>query len=167
MKRVCAWCQAQTGEVPTSGDDPWAVTHGICPACEEKFFGEAARSVRSVTLAELLEQLDEPVFVMEDDVAVGANRAARGLFDKELPEILARRSGEIFECVHAQDPAGCGNTVHCSGCTVRRAVQETLASGLPLLRRIVSPAGRDDLRLRVTTERRGQAVLLRVERLDD
>lgn len=166
MKRVCAWCKAETGSVPTKDDEPWAVTHGICPACEEKFFGKAAHSVRAMSLSELLERLDAPVFVIEDDVAVGANRAARVLVDKELPQILERRGGEIFECVHAQDSAGCGNTVHCSGCTVRRAVTETLDTGHSVVGRVVAPAGRPDARFRVTTEKRGQAVLLRIEPVD-
>jgi hypothetical protein len=163
LRRVCAWCKAETGTVPTSSDDPYAVTHGICPACEERFFVPAARSARAVAIEELLERLEAPVFVIEDDVAVGANRAARAIVGKELPQILDHRGGEVFECVHAYEPGGCGSTEHCGGCTIRRAVLETHDTGRPVIRRIAAPAGRPEARFYVTTEKRGGAVLLRID----
>lgn len=33
MKRVCAWCQADLGEVP-GGE---GVSHGVCRACAERW----------------------------------------------------------------------------------------------------------------------------------
>jgi DNA-directed RNA polymerase subunit RPC12/RpoP len=35
MKRVCAWCGKELGEVP-GGENTQEISHGICEACEKK-----------------------------------------------------------------------------------------------------------------------------------
>ena len=38
MRKVCAWCQADMGEIEGKGET--GTTHGICPACQVKYFPE-------------------------------------------------------------------------------------------------------------------------------
>ena len=36
---ICAWCKADMGESPATAKD----SHGICPACEQKYFPKEAK----------------------------------------------------------------------------------------------------------------------------
>ncbi|MBA7709485.1 hypothetical protein ES703_118403 [subsurface metagenome] len=38
MRKVCAWCQADMGEIEGKGET--GTTHGICQACQLKYFPE-------------------------------------------------------------------------------------------------------------------------------
>ena len=42
---------------------------------------------------------------------------------------LQRFNGEVFDCWNADQPGGCGCTVKCSACMVRRTVLDTYDSG--------------------------------------
>ena len=78
------------------------------------------------------------------------------------------RAGDVFECANARLPGGCGRTIHCSGCTLRRTVTDTFTTGrshvrVPayLRRRRDEDAGA--VSLLITTEKVGGVVLLRVD----
>lgn len=43
MLRVCAWCETVLGERVCEPAQAGTVTHGICPACAEKFLKEASK----------------------------------------------------------------------------------------------------------------------------
>jgi PAS domain-containing protein len=123
-------------------------------------------------LERYLEGLPVPILLLDDDASVlFANGRAREILGKELPETRRRRIGEVFECVWALSPRGCGRTEHCSGCAIRRSVTETHRTGLPLsgvrarLCR-TSPEGEERTWLRISTSLAGDVVLLRVEGLD-
>ncbi len=63
--------------------------------------------------------------------------------------------GEFLECVHARMPERCGHTVHCGACTVRNAVEHTLATGEALEQRpawIQQDARRLDLLISTSLE---------------
>ena len=77
--------------------------------------------------------------------------------------------GEALACVHSRLPEGCGKTVHCRECAVRRTVGEVARTGRPKERvpaYLDTPEGRTDLRLsakpakagivQVTIEERGE-----------
>jgi hypothetical protein len=73
-----------------------------------------------------------------------------------------------MECANARLPGGCGKTIHCVGCAIRRAVTHTFLTGKSHLR---EPAWLDRekdgkvtrLALLVSTEKRESCVLLRID----
>ena len=88
---------------------------------------------------------------------------------KTGPQVLNRLGGEVISCIYSELPGGCGQTVHCVGCTIRGAVNETRASGqpkrnVPAFAYVRTPDGQIvKLLLRVTTEPVGGIVLLRMD----
>jgi hypothetical protein len=164
MKKVCAWCGRPLGdEHDPDGAGRW-ITHGICSDCRDKMLNTLA-----ISLSEFLDMLPEPVLLVDERARVlGANEAAR----RTVPDSTAvgpdQLLGEVFECVHAQSPGGCGRTIHCSGCAIRRAVTDTYRTGESSLRvpatLTLGPEGEPSpVRLLVTTEKVGDRVLLRVD----
>ena len=123
MKKICAWCGTwliKDGEEDVRRTDT-VVSHGICRNCLTNVQFQAG-----VKLQELLDALEAPVVAVDSDVVLKVvNDKARVLFGKTPEAIIGHRGGEVFECAHARLPGGCGRTMHCSGCTVRRTVTDT------------------------------------------
>ena len=76
--------------------------------------------------------------------------------------------GDVIECVNAQTPEGCGRTIHCSGCTIRRMVTATHQDGRPRQSveadQLVMRAGSVvPVRYSISTQKVGNAVLLIIE----
>jgi PAS domain-containing protein len=167
MKSVCAWCGDELGKAEREDAGAGPVTHGICAACRRSFFG---RSLGELDL--FLDTLDLPVLVVDGDAAVSyANRAARKALGKDLPAVRGFRNGDVFECVNARLPGGCGQTDRCRGCLIRRAVEETWVTGegregLPTLITRLKRGRKETMRAVISTERLGNAVLLRIDALD-
>jgi PAS domain-containing protein len=164
VNRVCAWCHK---ELPALPDDSDLTSHGICETCADTLISNNA-----VPLEQYLDKLPEPVLVVDSDVTVSfLNRAAQALTGKAPESALHRRGGEVFECVYAQHPEGCGRTIHCSGCAIRHAIATTHQTGEP---NVVIPAtlkkgDPDDPRsatLTITTVKRGDLVILRLDKVE-
>ena len=89
-------------------------------------------------LRTVLDAMPSAVFVVDRDVRIiDTNRAARALIratrhtDRE-----PLRAGEALHCLHAFDhSAGCGRSVDCGDCVIRRAVQDAFAGRHSLRRR--------------------------------
>jgi hypothetical protein len=120
-------------------------------------------------LLDFLDSLDVPVVVTDGDVVVKqANKPLLKLFGKELSQVTGYRGGDVFECEYAHLPEGCGRTVHCSGCAIRRSVEETFTTGKSL-RNVQAYLNRDmvtqfqQLGLVISTEKAWGAVLLRID----
>lgn len=62
MKRICAWCQKDMGEIEPFEDK--SITHGICPECKEQFF--AGCPVKKFTQKDAEEAADG-LGIMADD----------------------------------------------------------------------------------------------------
>lgn len=161
MTRICAWCK-QPLAPSESGHSPQSpITHGICLQCSEKLTGETKHQ-----LPEFLDTFSEPILLVGPDGAIGAaNKSAQEMLGKPLANITGYPGGEVFECVNASLPEGCGNTIHCLGCTVRNAVMHTLETGQ---KNEHVPATLDthkgSISFRISTERMRGVVLLRVEK---
>jgi len=141
-----------------------AITHGLCEACAQHIFAQMGISMR-----EYLDGFDEPVVVVDADGLVQtANAAARRLLGKSLPDIEGCKGGDVFECRYASLPEGCGRTIHCSGCTIRRTVMDTFESGgfhlrVPAYLNPKSPDDSHGFRYLISTKKMGHFVLLRVD----
>ncbi len=164
MERICAWCGTGLGEPTGSVEGAFPVSHGICDACVRDVESELPQP-----LSEFLEALETPVLLVDQDRTVGASNARARALENGRPWI-GRRLGPVFECAHSTDPDGCGLALHCSGCTIRKAVQETWDTGQPrhripatLVRK--PDAAPDDVVMLISTRRIGDRVLLRIDAL--
>ena len=166
MERMCAWCQKSMGTTPAESPAEKVITHGICRECADKVYAE-----RGLDLTSFLDRLDAPVIVVDESGSVQtANKQARMFFGKEFSDIAGYQGGDVFKCAYASLPEGCGNTIHCSGCTIRRAVMETHATGKPIHRTpafLMQPDSDDrrKMNLFISTRKVGRVVLLKIDEL--
>lgn len=86
----------------------------------------------------ILDAIPSPVFVVEEDVRiVDYNAAAAKMLTGDRSVVISRRAGEVLHCLHAEDvEEGCGRGPVCSGCVIRKSVNESL-SGQKLTRQKV------------------------------
>lgn len=165
MKLICAWCRQDIGSVEGSKLSDGEISHGICESCHDNIMFQ-----QGVPLQEYLDSLPLPVLVVNDDVVVqAANRKACELLGKGPLEIVQLLGGNVFECAYARLPEGCGKTIHCSGCAIRRTVSRTYETGEP--QRMVPATLRrgfeghvSTIALSITTMMVGDFVMLRVEK---
>ncbi len=164
MIRICAWCQVDLSPNDPQQDSPGPISHGICVDCARKLLANAGTNA-----FDFLETLGEPVFLVDDDARILAgNRRAQAVAGKDLSRIEDQLFGDIVECANARQPGGCGTTVKCRACTIRQAVTETAANGtsverLPADQDIRTAAGVETVRFYISTERVGEAVLVRID----
>jgi len=162
-RRCCVWC----GRGVAHGEGAaFARGPAICDACAQTLL-----NAERLSLADFIEGLPQPVMVVSQDVIVeAANEKARAFTGKGLASVAGRRGGEVLECSFAGEPGGCGRTIHCSGCALRRAVEHTHATGEPLAdvltyHHIVRQDGIHSTWLRIHTERVGDVVLVGLDEL--
>jgi PAS domain-containing protein len=161
MKVVCAWCKKVLTGDATGGN---SVFHGICPECLNRLVSAGP----AINLRDLLDRLDFSVVVTDGSVTIQlANRTAEQVFGRTTSELENTDVGFAIECQHAQ--AGqCGRTEHCAGCLLRQTLQETYADGKPRYgvyseHEVLTPEGTVPKRLRFSTTRVGDAVILAIE----
>ena len=168
MKRICAWCKKPIGEVNPETDAEHIITHGLCKDCA--FHLEAQKGM---PLRKFLEGLGAAILVVDADGKVLAvNRQTQALVGKDLSAIEGRLCGEVFECEHSLLPEGCGRTVHCLGCAIRKAVTETYSTGrschkVPAHISRVSSGAPAEIFFLISTEKAGEVVLLRIDPVRD
>lgn len=166
MKRVCAWCKTEMGIVPLESLSDEIITHGICEECKNKVLGP-----RRFALMDFLDSLAAPVVVVDATGSVNsANKQARELLQKELPDIEGFKGGDVFECAFAKDPRGCGNTIHCDACTIRNTVMDTFSSGkshleTPAYLILGTPDSNQKIQFLISTEKVKDVVLLRIDKV--
>ncbi len=164
MRRVCAWCNTPMSDdarAETSGEP---ITHGICDACAAVFGNPYRRALR-----DFLDSVAEPILVVDvAGVVITANACARAALGKDLADMEGFPGGDVFECVNARLPGGCGRTVHCASCQVRSSVTYTVETGCPLCKveaylDVATPRGFQRRRLLISTEKVGVTVLVRLD----
>jgi len=162
MKHICAWCNTILG---IDGDDD-SPTHTICHHCRNNLDFQLGAD-----LLTYLDSLSTPVIVVTGDAeVVVVNFTAAALLGHPSSELHNQRLGDVFECARARFPEGCGRTIHCSGCAIRRAVTDTAATGASHHRQpAILRQYRDDpeITLYITTEQVGDFVVLQVERVEE
>ncbi|MFZ5765235.1 MAG: PAS domain-containing protein [Thermodesulfobacteriota bacterium] len=167
MKRICAWCGQELNREGSAATPPGnePITHGICPDCVRTVFRNEA-----IAMSEFLNQFPLPVLLVDHDVRVlAANRAGLHALNRKAEEVEGRLAGEVISCEHARQPEGCGRTVHCKYCTIRKTVTDTYKTGkshvgvpaYPDLHHIT----KERIRFLISTEKVGEAVLLRIDEI--
>ncbi len=154
-KTICAWC----GDLLDGG--PGAISHGLCPSCSKGLLSEQRSN-----LGRFLELFDDPILLIDGEREVLAgNGSLRRLLGTEDGQLENHTFGELFGCLHALPPHACGDDEPCAECAVRASVAKTLATGQGVIgaAAALSRAGGEELRLRFTTERVGEALFLRID----
>ena len=164
IKQVCLYCGSYLGSLESTEDGPELISHGVCSIC----FPRLMRGMGQ-PFADFLNSLPGPIYIVDAECrVVGANKLGLQQVSKHLPAIEGKPAGEVFECKHARLPGGCGRTLHCKTCTIRKAVIKTAETGESCLR---VPAFIDladiskdmTVRFLISTEKVNDAVLLRIE----
>lgn len=160
MKRICAWCKRPLAEQTTGDTDYLGITHGICSQCQYDLL-----NIKRYQFHEFLDTFETPILIVNQDGRIQtANDRAQNMLGKSLADIEGYPGGEVFECVNASLPEGCGNTIHCIGCTVRRTVMKTMDNGRSYNH---VPASLDTqggpINFHISTERLGDVVMLRID----
>lgn len=159
MRVMCSFCHAPLGEKPPF--EKTDISHGACPACLEHY----ERQWDGLSLAEYLDDFGFPIAVVDQAGRfIAVNDAMADRLGRPARELTGLLGGEAMECVWARLPEGCGRTVHCETCTVRRTVRRAFETGEPQMRVpawVQQDAGRMDVL--VTTRRIGPAVRVRLE----
>ena len=75
--------------------------------------------------------------------------------------------GNVVECEHSRLPEGCGKTVHCSGCVLRKTVERTYASGDPafMVPATISTESEDVL-LYISTLKADGRIFVKLDKID-
>jgi len=166
IKQICAFCGAELTPPKQTFEGGAAVSHGICDGCVAEFVAGCGQTMES-----FIDGFDVPVLVVNNDGKIFcANEAAQQFLSKSNVEIVGYFGGEVFGCVHASEPGGCGGTLHCKSCTVRRTVENTLATGVaslhvPAFCDLARFHGIKTIRFLVSTEKVGSAVVLRIDKV--
>ena len=145
---VCSYCRKTIRQAP--GSPAGDVSHGMCPECGDHF----ERLWKGMSLSDYLDGLPQAIIVVNGDGrVVAANQKLAALFGKEKAELRGLLGGEAFACVHSRLPEGCGKTIHCRDCTIRRAVTRVAGTGVARERipaYLDTKDGRVHLRISVT-----------------
>jgi hypothetical protein len=164
MLRVCCYCRKTIREDDGTGP-PGAVSHGICPPCAEHF----ERLWDGMTLSEYLDTLEHPALVVNPQGRVlAASRQVAGRFGHERHEVPGLLQGEAVACERSRLPGGCGKTVHCRECTIRRSVETVAETGTPV-ERVPAYLVRDGgvVKLRVSARAREGLVEVVLEEVEE
>jgi len=167
MSRRCARCGADMDVDHNGPASELVVSQGLCGECARHLAAQGG-----VPLVEYLDGLGVPVAVVDrDGVVKAANRQLCDLVRQDLSSVRGKRGGDVFECAYAGLPGGCGQTIHCSACAIRRAVTETMDSGISRERVPASlqqgdPGRPRQAELLISTQRVGSHVLLRIDMMD-
>ena len=96
------------------------------------------------------------------------NDRAAEMVGKNIGQAKGLQGGDVFECKYAKLPGGCGKTIHCSGCTIRNTVTDTLQTGnshsqVPATLNTYQQGESVDVEFLISTEKVNNVVFLKVE----
>lgn len=129
MKIVCSYCRKVLREQEPGGA---GLSHGMCVDCSDHF----GRLWRGMSISEYLDEIPVPIVVVDAarNRVAGANRKLAAALGVSREQLVGLRGGEAMACKYSRLPEGCGETVHCRDCTIRRAVIEVARTGQTLSR---------------------------------
>jgi hypothetical protein len=165
MKTICTDCHVELFSDHRDADG--LVSHGLCRPCLEKVM-----EGRGDSLDNYLNRFDVPVFVFDsNDHIVSTNEHGQVLSAKDIEDIRGNLTGDVFGCLHAEDPGGCGETIHCRTCTIRNTIMKVIENGQPCLRQpacqdLDTVIGPRKVRFLISAEKAGESVLLRIDNME-
>ncbi len=162
----CAWCQKIIKNSDQTQEKSFPISHGICEECAGIMAQQFDSSAQT-----FLDRFSQAVVMVDNlnNVTV-ANKAAKKLSKIDFAMFEQSRLGNLIGCIHSDAPEGCGATVHCQGCVIRRAILKTDRTGRPC-REIACVdkffyQGERVATMVVTTEKVGDRILVKIESID-
>lgn len=165
MKIICTHCHVDLCSDQGCADG--LVSHGLCRSCLEKMM-----EGRGDSLENYLNRFDTPIFVVDSrGCIVATNECGQVLSAKDIEDIRGRLAGDVFGCLHAEDPGGCGEAIHCRTCTIRNTVMRVLDDGQacflqPACQDLDTVIGPRTVRFLISAEKAGESVLLRIDDME-
>ena len=153
--------------MPTEGEGPQLVTHGVCASCANVLVSEVPISLQSH-----LNDLHAPVLAVAGEGAVSlANTEALQLVEESQEEISHPLDGEVFRCIQAKAAEGCSRTIHFYRCVIRNCVIRTDETVEPQVMVPVTltqgdPDDFSPVTLTVTSAKRGDFVRLMIHSVE-
>jgi hypothetical protein len=169
VKRICSWCNREIDSADdrsVSEDAP--ISHGICPDCVRQIFSHKRKDLSS-----FLDQFAGPVFLLNaEGRVITANEQGFAALRKKPEEVEGQLGGDAFDCKYAGLQDGCGKTIHCKTCTIRNTVTDTFRTGeshikVPAYPDLSHITGENRIRFLISTEKQGEAVLLRIDEISE
>ena len=164
MKSICAWCQKNI-ETKKIDNGYRQISHGICDDCALKL------EYNYIPLEDFIDEINKPIIIIDKQlIGQGANQTAVKMLQKSKEAIKNQLGGDIMQCIYAALPGGCGETIHCSGCTIRNTVKHTLETGqdqhnVEAYNYLNTPMGTKRMRILISTEKIGESVLLQINNM--
>jgi hypothetical protein len=167
MKLVCAWCGS---EIERSGYDQTVhryISHGMCPACCQIWLSQE----RGVSLQCHIDSIPVPILLVDSkNTTLAINTKASEILGVPSEAIGGSQFGSVFDCVHSDLAEGCGRSLHCSGCVIRRSVADTYQTGqpqvaVPATLSVTNSENPSDVVFTITTVRNDKVVLMRIDQV--
>ena len=169
MKLVCAWCGSAIERSGYERMPDSRISHGMCPTCAQVLDSQE----RGVPLQHHIDCIPIPILLVDaNNTTLAMNAKACEILGRTPESSTGTQFGLVFDCVHYRLPEGCGRTVHCSGCVIRRSVAATFDTGepqvlVPATLSIDNPDQLSNADLTITTVKRAGVVLLCIENLQN
>jgi hypothetical protein len=170
MKVICAWCKKEITTLLEKANlkvDNFPVSHGICDKCSKKVLGDNFKTVK-----EFLDGFQQQIMLVDNlNNSIVTNEAARKASGIQIYLNDSFKCGQIIGCLHAEEPQGCGATVHCSSCVIRKCILHTDKSGEPCIE-VACPDEqfhKGDVHVvhQISTEKVGNRILLKIDPIQD
>lgn len=167
MNLVCAWCGAGIERRGYSQELDNATSHGMCPNCLHALICQN----EGVSLQSHINSIPIPIVLVDrDNRIIGTNAKAVEMLGRKPEAAVGLPFGTVFECIYSRLPEGCGRTIHCSGCVIRKCVTATFNTGtphvsVPATLNVESPDQLSEAVLTVTTVKGDRVVVMRIEQL--
>ena len=164
FKKVCSRCKRKL-IAPAKQQKTRIISQSLCKECWGQIWADRLQSSR-----EIVDTFGSPVLLLDNNLRIqAANDRAQKILGRPLANIKNFLPGDAMECINARLPGGCGRTMHCQACALRRALEMTIASGTGVEK---SPAIQDTYQedgsvLRhfyyISTEKIEDFILLRID----
>lgn len=150
------------GEKGPFDDD--SVSHSICSEC----FNYFEEQINGLSFERYLDKFEAPIMIVDADGRIlASNKMAEKMTGKSQREVFGLLGGEAMECAYARLPEGCGKTVHCETCTIRRIVMKAMDSGEPQLHVHVTLKQADrEIKMIISTEKIDELVRIVIENVN-
>lgn len=168
MKCKCAWCGIDLGEPPANEEsEKYPISHGICTGCANKMMQELGTSAQN-----FIDGFEQSIMLVDNlNNVILANEAARKESAINFENFDMPKCGEIIGCIHSHLSNGCGTTVHCEGCVIKRLILKTHETGLGYTERACKDQefynGVKHATLQITTEKVGSRILLKIDPIEE
>jgi hypothetical protein len=139
----------------------------MCPACSAALISQND----GVPLQRHINSIPIPIVLVDrNNSIVATNAKADEMLGRKREATVDLPFGTVFDCIHSRLPEGCGRTIHCSGCVIRKCVTATFDTGTPQVSvpatlNVESPDQLSQAVLTVTTVKGDGVVVMRIEQV--